>query len=48
MEEGGGIEYHVPHMNKERKQREGRLPVALSITNDLLAKIKALIDAYIA
>jgi hypothetical protein len=44
MKEGGGIGYSIPHMGKEHLQAEGRLPLALCITADLLAKTKALIE----
>jgi hypothetical protein len=29
----GGNEYKLPHMNKERLEREGRLPVAVHCTH---------------
>jgi hypothetical protein len=44
MKEGGGIGYSIPHMGKEQLRAEGRLPLALCITADLLAKTKALIE----
>jgi hypothetical protein len=44
MKEGGGISYSIPHMGKEQLQAEGRLPLALCITANLLAKTKALIE----
>jgi len=44
MEVGGGIVYAMPHNHKERRQAEGRLPIALSITTELLEKTYALIE----
>jgi len=44
MEVGGGIGYAMPHNHKERRQAEGRLPIALSITIELLEKTYALIE----
>jgi hypothetical protein len=43
MKKGGGIGYKIPHMNKERLLAEGRMPTALSITDELLAQTLALI-----
>ena len=43
MEDGGGIGYELDHTHKEQKQKEGRLPIAISITLELLAKTNALI-----
>jgi hypothetical protein len=39
-----GIGYHIPHINNERRQAEGRLPIALSITTKLVAQTLALIE----
>jgi hypothetical protein len=44
MKAGGGIKYEPPHLHKELKEREGRLPIALSITSELLVKTKELIE----
>jgi hypothetical protein len=44
MKEGGGIGYHIKHMHTERRQVEGRLPIALGIPVELLASTKALIE----
>jgi hypothetical protein len=43
MKVRGGIRYEIPH-NKERQQAEGRLPMAISITADLLAQTKAVME----
>jgi hypothetical protein len=37
MKIGGGNGYKVPHMNKQRLEREGRLPHRLSCESDLYA-----------
>jgi hypothetical protein len=44
MKARGGIGYSIPHMGKEHLQAEGRLPLALCITADLLAETKAFIE----
>ena len=44
MKVGGGNRYDSPHNKKERQQEEGMLPSAISITADLLAQTKALIE----
>jgi hypothetical protein len=44
MKEGGGIGYHIKHMHTERRQLQGRLPIALGIPVELLASTKALIE----
>ena len=33
IEDGGGNRYKIPHLNKERLEREGRLPTVLSVTD---------------
>ena len=38
MKHGGGNGYQMPHMYKDLRVAEGRLPVALSITDELLKK----------
>uniref|UniRef100_A0ACD5XP25 Uncharacterized protein n=1 Tax=Avena sativa TaxID=4498 RepID=A0ACD5XP25_AVESA len=43
MKVGGAIRYDPPH-NKERQQEDVRLPYAISITSELLAQTKALIE----
>jgi hypothetical protein len=32
----GGNEYKLPHMNKDKLEREGRLPTALQVTKEAL------------
>lgn len=43
MKVGGGIGYKIPHKKKEHRQVEGP-PIVLSITAELLAQTKALIE----
>jgi hypothetical protein len=45
MEKGGGIDYDISHMNKNRHQAEGSLGIPLTISADLLVKTKDLIKA---
>jgi hypothetical protein len=45
MENGGGIDYEISHMNKNRLQAEGSLGIPLTISVDLLVKTKDLIKA---
>ncbi|XP_044325600.1 uncharacterized protein [Triticum aestivum] len=45
MREKGGIGYKIPHMQKERRQQEGRLPIALSLNVELVEQTLALIAA---
>jgi hypothetical protein len=45
MENGGGIDYEISHMNKNRLQAEGSLGIPLTISADLLVKTKDLIKA---
>ncbi|XP_044325344.1 uncharacterized protein [Triticum aestivum] len=45
MREKGGIGYKIPHMQKERQQQEGRLPIALSLNVELVEHTLALIAA---
>ena len=44
MKVGGGNHYDSPHKKKEHQQEEGMLPSAISITAELLAQTKALIE----
>ena len=44
MKVGGGNRYDSPHNKKERQQEEVMLPSAISITAELLAQTKALIE----
>ena len=32
----GGIDYHIPHMNKSKLAREGRLPDYLIVKNEII------------
>lgn len=41
MKIGGGNGYKLPHMNKQRLEREGRLPYWLSCENGLYAIVLA-------
>jgi hypothetical protein len=43
MKARGGIHYNIPH-NKEHQAVEGKLPMAISITADLLAETKVLME----
>ena len=43
LRKGGGIDYKVPHMNKERRHAEGWLPIALSVDLELVEQTLALI-----
>ncbi|CAM0906414.1 unnamed protein product [Alopecurus aequalis] len=45
MRKKGGINYKIPHMHKKRQQKEGRLPIALSLDVDLVEQTLALIAA---
>jgi hypothetical protein len=45
MNKGGGIDYVIPHMNKNRLQAEGNLGIPLTISADLLVKTRELIRA---
>jgi hypothetical protein len=38
MKDKGGIGYKIPHMGKEKMQREGRLPMALRCDGELYKK----------
>ena len=40
----GKIDYKIPHMQKERRQSEGRLPIALSIDRELVEQTIAFIE----
>ena len=44
MRNKGAINYSIPHMNKERRQAEGRLPIALSIDRELVEQTIAFIE----
>nr|XP_020167633.2 uncharacterized protein LOC109753120 [Aegilops tauschii subsp. strangulata] len=44
MRNKGAINYSIPHMNKERRQAEGRLPIALSIDCELVGQTIAFIE----
>ena len=32
----GGIDYHIPHMNKSKLAREGRLPDYLTVRKEII------------
>ena len=38
MKRLGGIDYHIPHMNKTKATREGTLPDYLSVDKQLVVK----------
>lgn len=39
---GGGNDYKLPHMNKDRLARQGQLPVSIQVTDELRQKIQLL------
>jgi hypothetical protein len=43
MKQEGGNGYQIPHMGKERLEREGRLPILLSCEAELVAHTLVLI-----
>ena len=38
MKRQGGIDYHIPHMNKTKAAREGTLPDYLSVDKQLVVE----------
>ena len=45
MKKLGGIDYHIPHMNKIKLAREGRLPGYLTIRKEIIHKSLRHLDA---
>ena len=37
----GGNDYKIPHLNKRKLEREGRLPVSITASDDVVAKIES-------
>jgi len=46
MKDEGGMGYKIPHLNKDRMQREGRLPRALRVDGELYQKTLEIIAGH--
>ena len=45
MKKLGGIDYHIPHMNKTKLAREGRLPDYLTVRKEIIYESLCHLDA---
>jgi hypothetical protein len=44
MENDGGNNYKIPHMDKEKLARVGQLPTSISIDPDFIQRVQALVN----
>ena len=45
MKKLGGIDYHIPHINKTKLAKEGRLPDCLTIRKEIIYDLLRHLDA---